>query len=271
MGVPESRKNFLVREYKNAVSSLDNFSCQRVSSENPNNIQDLDNSGVLRESHILGWQINCNEQKYNFVKSFLDSRRIPLELLQFFKIGFCNLSSSLIFPLRDRTGTLLGICRRKPQPSERYYFSGSPYPNGHPNYSYTRVEKTRCLWGLWEQRHELLSGKPLVVVEGFFDVLRLRSYGIFAVAKLGSKLTDTQAAMLLDISNPVVLWPDNDQAGKSGVAEDVSKLLLHPTLSCVIPTTEDPGETTERDAATSLQTAVSAPNYLSRLSEIMYP
>ena len=270
LGASDLQKN-LLKDYAKNILSTSSYSGNTLGGPTiPSNIRELDDAGTLRESHIIGWQINSNSAKYPDIRKFLLGRGIPLELLEFFSIGFCNISNSLIFPLRSPDGGLLGICRRKPEVGERYYFSGSPYPNTHPNYTYVRVEKTKCLWGMSEQAESIAQGKPVVVVEGFFDVLRLRSYGVVAVAKLGSKLTATQAEVICGLSNKIVLWPDNDKAGISGVAEDVSRLLLHPDVNCVIPETSDPGETSEPEAIRALTQAVSGPKFLSRLTEILY-
>ena len=91
-----------------------------------------------------------------------------------------------------------------------------------------------------------------------------------AVAKLGSRLTETHSEVLCGVSHPIVLWPDADKAGVSGVAEDISRLLLHPDVRCVIPKTPDPGETDRADASDALGSAVSGPEFLSRITEIMY-
>ncbi len=237
---------------------------------NPSNIRDLDEQGKVQESHVLTWHNNLKTNITPDLVNFLEARAIPLNLLLFFKAGFAKNSNALIFPLRSAAGELLGIVRRKAVEGERYYFSGSPYPNNHPSYRYHRVNKGQVLWGLHESRENLSESDTVVVVEGIFDVLRLASYGVRAVAKLGAKLTDDQVEILLNLDCKLVLWPDKDVAGITGTAEDISRLLLHPNLRCVIPKTSDPGDTEEIDAQHALASTVNAPEFLSRITELLY-
>jgi hypothetical protein len=258
----------------NIVSTSTGNSLRGSNNSKPSNLKDLDEGGYLRESHIIGWRVNwkeiVNTSELSEVLEFVGSRSIPLKTLEFFEVGFDRDLRTLIFALRDpNSGELRGIARRKPKHGEGYFFSASPVSYKHPNYRYRRVPKGQMLWGYRAQIRAITSGVPIVIVEGFFDVLNLNNYGVCAVAKMGQRLTDAQAQVLLDSGNPLVLWPDRDSAGIRGVSEDVAKLLAAPDLTCVLPRSSDPGEATSLEVPLSLRDAVMPAEFLARVPELL--
>ena len=242
--------------------------------QKPSSLRDLDEGSYLRESHVIGWRVNweniVNTSNISSTLDYVRSRFIPPETLNFLEVGFDRELQCLIFSLRDpSTGALRGIARRAPNPGAKYFFSASPFSTRHPNYKYRRVPKGEILWGYSAQKALIDSGATIVVVEGFFDVLRLSSYGICAVAKMGQRLTDSQAQILLDSGNRLVLWPDRDAAGIRGVSEDVTKLLAAPDLACVIPQSSDPGEAENPEAQVALKEAVPAFEFLAHVPNLL--
>ena len=280
VGLPPQRVENTCKSFRsftsndNTVSSLNLKVNVAAQGDNPSSLKDLDDSGLLREGHVIGWRVNwrdnCIKSKFAAALDFAVSRGISPETLQFFNIGFDSNLNSLIFNLRlPDSGKLVGIARRKPVQGDRYFFSASPVGYKDPAYKYHRVPKGAVLWGFWEQASYIDSGVPIVVVEGFFDVLKLRELGICAVAKMGAKLTNNQAQILERLSNPIILWGDNDSAGILGVGEDVVKLLACPTLTCVLPEGTDPGETGVDTVGRLLSTTVSGAEFLQRTSEFL--
>lgn len=60
------------------------------------------------------------------------------------------------------------------------------------------------------------AGKPVVLVEGPFDYLKVRQAGYDALAVMHSGLTPQQRRTVIKIGRPVILMYDNDEAGWKG-------------------------------------------------------
>ena len=277
LGVPVAKANELTEKFNSITGTGSGEYRLDVGTSNsndnlPTTLRDLDESGLLQEAHIIGWNTNwLNTEMSALVgaKKYITSRGITPLTMQDAEVGYDIAQKCLVFTLRGDRGQLLGIARRKPEPGQRYFFSGSPFPTNHPKYKYQRVHKGECLWGLHTQKAKIQAGAPVYVVEGFFDALRLRSLGLIAVAKMGAKLTDRQADLLVNLECPIVLWPDNDSAGLLGVAEDVSKLLAVANLSCVIPEAGDPADATQSQIFKAQTESVHCMTFWSRLPELL--
>ena len=73
---------------------------------------------------------------------------------------------------------------------------------------------------------------PLLVVEGFFDAIKLWQLGYRrTVALMGSRLYDAQVEDLVDIAGGaggrILLFFDEDEAGRMGREEALAKLAPH--------------------------------------------
>jgi hypothetical protein len=238
----------------------------------PTSRRDLDEGGFLRESHIIGWQVNWidNEERLRGTRpyTYVQSRGASLAALDLLGVGYDASLGALVFPLRKSDGSLCGIARREPEPDRKYYVSGSPYGINHPRYFKRHVPKGQVLWGYFAQREKIRSNVPVVVVEGFFDVVKLCSLGVCAVAKMGEKLTNRQVEILLSLNNPIVLWPDRDRAGILGVSRDASR-LLSADVSCVLPRSADPCLAVRLGVQRMLASTVQPAEYLSQVPEIL--
>jgi DNA primase len=84
------------------------------------------------------------------------------------------------------------------------------------------------------------GGEVITVVEGIFDAISLHHRGVVAVALLGTQMSETQLAGLLEW-NPlqqVVVWMDDDEAGRK--ASDRICAQLEPVVRSVVQVTEHP-------------------------------
>ena len=74
-------------------------------------------------------------------------------------------------------------------------------------------------------KHAIRATSACIVVEGYFDVVRLVSAGFeWVVAPLGTALTEEQAALLPRYTKQAFLLYDNDMAGL--------KATFRPATSC---------------------------------------
>src|SRR5690242_5001370 len=143
----------------------------------------------------------------------------------------------VIFPITDRGGRVIA-------------FGGRALGDGQPKYLNSPetplFEKGRVLYG-WAQARAAAGGAgPVIVVEGYMDVLALQRSGfVGAVAPLGTALTERQIEELWRIAPEPILCFDGDAAGlrAAGRAVDRALPLLKPgnTLRlATLPEGEDP-------------------------------
>lgn len=142
-----------------------------------------------------------------------------------------------MFPIRDRRGRVVSFGGRTLGDAQPKYLNGPE----------TRVfSKRRSLYGLDVAREAARGGAPVVVVEGYMDVLALHQAGFpAAVAPLGTALTAEQLELLWQLSPEPILCFDGDAAGARAAlrAIELALPLLAPdrTLAvAALPQQEDP-------------------------------
>ena len=124
----------------------------------------------------------------------------------------------LLFPIRDTRGRTVGFGGRALDPDQKPKYLNSPEG--------LLFHKGRLLYGEHEARLAPRQAGPLVVVEGYMDVLALAQAGFDpVVACLGTALTDIQAERLFRIDPRVVFCFDGDEAGRRAAGRSLEKLL----------------------------------------------
>jgi DNA primase len=111
----------------------------------------------------------------------------------------------LIFPIYDSGGHVVG-------------FGGRVLDDRKPKYLNSAESsifaKRSLLYGLNWAKQAIRKADRLIVVEGYFDVIRLMLAGIAeVVAPLGTALTEQQAALIRKYTKSVFLLYDSDLAG----------------------------------------------------------
>ena len=140
----------------------------------------------------------------------------------------------LIFPILDTSGNCTGFGGRLLGPGEPKYLNSSE----SPVYS-----KGRMLYGLHMAKHAIRREGRVMIVEGYFDVVRLVSAGFeWVVAPLGTALTEDQAALLPRYAKEAFLLYDNDLAGLKATFRSGDQLLRQQMSVQVVtlPEGEDP-------------------------------
>lgn len=155
----------------------------------------------------------------------------------------------LIFPIHDVTGHLAGFGGRLIAPGEPKYLNSAES---------SIYSKGRLLYNLHHARNAIRRADRVIVVEGYFDVVRLVAAGIeTVVAPLGTALTADQAQLLVRYSRNVYLLYDSDQAGLKATFRAGDELLAEGATVRVVtlPDGDDPdtfvqqrgGEALERE------------------------
>ena len=123
----------------------------------------------------------------------------------------------LMFPIRDRRGRVIAFGGRVLGDDEPKYLNSPEGP---------LFQKGRELYGLHEARAALRREERALVVEGYMDVIALAQAGVdYAVAPLGTALTEEQLRLLFRSVPEVVLAFDGDEAGRDAAWRTMETVL----------------------------------------------
>ena len=145
-----------------------------------------------------------------------EQRGLTPETIVDFGIGFCAkgmMADRIAIPIHNAKGEVVAYAGR---------FIGAP-PEGAPKYKLPPgFRKSQELFNLDRAVKE--SG-PLVIVEGFFDAMKLHQHGCRkVVALMGSTLSTAQEELIkqhTDNHSHVIVMLDENEAGKAG-REDIA-------------------------------------------------
>lgn len=153
----------------------------------------------------------------------------------------------LIIPIFDALGRNVG-------------FGGRVLDNSEPKYLNSPETavfgKGKLLYGLNWAKNSIRKDERVLVVEGFFDVIRLMAAGVESVvAPMGTALTDAQAGILRKYTRNAFLLYDSDQAGLKATFRSGDELLSQGmTVSVVtLPEGEDPDSYVSEHGAKGLE------------------
>jgi DNA primase len=115
--------------------------------------------------------------------------------------------------------------------------------------------KGKTLYGLNWAKNDIRREDQVLVVEGYFDVVRLMAAGATTVvAAMGTALTDAQAAALRKLTKNVFLLYDSDKAGLQATFRSGDELLRQGVSVRVVtlPEGEDPDTFVKAHGAAAL-------------------
>lgn len=152
---------------------------------------------------------------------YLAERGLSLETIVDFGIGFCGkgmMADRIAIPIHNPEGNVVAYAGRFPgEPAE-----DTPKYKLPPGF-----RKSQELFNLDRARKER-TNTPLVIVEGFFDVMKLHQHGCRkVVALMGSTLSPAQEELLrkhTDRHSQVIVALDEDEAGQ-GSRDDIAGRL----------------------------------------------
>ena len=112
----------------------------------------------------------------------------------------------IMFPIRDARGRCVAFGGRAMDPNARAKYLNSPET--------ILFDKGRSLYNHGPARSAVGRGQPLIVAEGYMDVIALVRAGFEgAVAPLGTAITENQLAMMWQITPEPIIALDGDKAG----------------------------------------------------------
>jgi DNA primase len=169
----------------------------------------------------------------------------------------------IIFPIRDPRGRCIGFGGRAMDPNAR-----AKYLNSRET---PLFDKGRALYNHGPAREAAGKGQPLIVAEGYMDVIALVAAGFeAAVAPLGTAITETQLDLLWRISPEPVIALDGDKAGLRAAMRLVDLALPHlgPDKSlrfAILPEGQDPDDLIRARGPSAMQEAIDRAEPLVRL------
>ena len=166
----------------------------------------------------------------------------------------------IIFPIRDKRGRIIGFGGRVMDDSLPKYLN-SPET--------TLFHKSNEVYGLYELLKKNPKPPQILIVEGYMDVISLSQFGInYAVAALGTAISQTHLNLLFRFSPEVVLCFDGDKAGQSAAwkAMEAVFLSLKDNRSCrimMLPHNQDPDSLIRKEGLTNFTLRVQTAQALS--------
>ena len=153
----------------------------------------------------------------------------------------------LLFPIHDSRARVVGFGGRILGDGEPKYLNSPETPIFH---------KGKLLYNLHVAKHAMRRAERAIVVEGYFDVLRLGLVGIEeVVATLGTALTSDQAQLVKRYAPHVMLLYDSDDPGLRATFRSGDELLRQGLRVSVatLPAGEDPDTLAQRRGAAGLE------------------
>lgn len=146
-------------------------------------------------------------------------RGLTKETLEVFGAGVCvskgMFAGRFVFPLHDEQGRMVGYAGRSLDDSDPKYL----FPSRD-----RRFFKSHLLFNLHRVIAPARVGEAVVVVEGFFDVLKVHQSGFPVVGLLGSSLSEEQEELLTSHFRQIILFFDGDDAGRACTEDSLTRL-----------------------------------------------
>jgi len=177
---------------------------------------------------------------------------------------FSFFRNRVIFPVGDRRGRIVAFGGRSLGGDEPKYLNSPDHALFH---------KGSLLYGLSRARAAIQQNQPIIVVEGYMDVIAMAEAGYHgAVAPLGTALTGEQLVLLWKLLPPAeardpsrdyspILCFDGDGAGRRAAARAVERALplltAENTLRVAwLPEGEDPDSLLRQSGRSGIQAAL---------------
>lgn len=214
----------------------------------------------LKSATLERWEIGFAPAQWQGLWDHLKAKNIDDELI--FGAGLAKpptkggrpydtFRGRIMYPIRDARGRAIAFGGRAMDPNDNAKYLNSPETE--------LFDKGRSLYNQGPARTAAGKGQPLIVAEGYMDVIALASAGFeAAVAPLGTAITESQLKMLWRISPEPIIALDGDTAGM-GAAMRLIDLAL-PSLEAgqslrfaLMPEGQDPDDLLRAKGAGALQ------------------
>jgi DNA primase len=155
-------------------------------------------------------------QKINYGHPYVSERGVTEEIAQLFGVGVFpgkgSMQGRCVIPIYNASGDLIAYAGRAIDGTEPRY----KFPAG--------FHKSLELFNLHRVKGEL----SVVLVEGFFDCMKVTQAGFPCVALMGSTMSKKQEHLLAEHFGHVIVMLDGDEAGSmaaQGIADRLRKII----------------------------------------------
>ncbi|MEO0915470.1 MAG: DNA primase, partial [Pseudomonadota bacterium] len=218
----------------------------------------LDGRG-LTQAAIDRWDIGFAPPGWQHLWDHLTGKGIAEELI--LAAGLAKASTQgkkpydtfrdrIMFPIRDPRGRAIAFGGRAMDPNDNAKYLNSPETE--------LFDKGRSLYNHGPAR-EASGAKPLIVAEGYMDVIALAEAGFTAtVAPLGTAITEDQLQLLWRMHDEPIIALDGDKAGLRAAMRviDLALPLLEAGKAlrfCLMPEGQDPDDLLKAQGAPAMQ------------------
>ena len=195
---------------------------------NSKQTQKKDKADTPTENPVLGFKLKVDTEH-----PYFEERGITPGSIEKFGLGYCDkgtMAGRIVIPLHNIGGELIGYAGRWP---------GDPPDENTPKYLLPK--KFHKSLELFNQHRVLDERKdePLIVVEGFFDVIRLDQLGVHsAVALMGKTLSAQQEQTITRLlsahDDRIQIVLDGDEAGANARGEIAQRLSQYAFVRTVV-------------------------------------
>jgi DNA primase len=146
-----------------------------------------------------------------------------------------KLRNRIIFPFFNLSGQIVGFGGRRLNENDQPKYLNSPESKIY--------KKGELLYGLHQAISSIREKKAVLIVEGYFDLLRLVDFGIQnVIASSGTAMTESQARLIKRYTDSAIIVYDSDEAGiKAAIRNSLILETLELRVSMVLlPKPHDP-------------------------------
>jgi len=217
-------------------------------------------------------QIELFQRELNLsssAKTALGDRNFLPETLETFQVGFCPafagydfdlMNGRIVVPIYDAYDNWLGFAGRKidyySTQVKEYYQLKTSNLQGLDRFMKWKVskwinspyQKANHLFNLNRAKKHIYEAGYCIIVEGYFDVMRLHQLGFKNVVALsGTSLTETQCNLIYRYCNKVLIMLDGDDAGKNATNKTMDRARQNSIFANVVelPNSLDPDDLDE--------------------------
>ncbi len=210
-------------------------------------------SGETVQTFAIGWAPNAFNGLYRYLKTkkYTDEQLLLSSLVRKGNNGFYDyFRERVMFPIMDASDNIVA-------------FGGRVLDNSQPKYLNSPETpvflKHNTLFNL-NRAKKSLTGNPLIIVEGYMDVIALYDKGVpNACATLGTALSASHAKLILRYTDNAVLCYDGDTPGRNAAVRGADILTeggLEPKV-LLLPGGEDPDSYITKFGKEAFEAAVS--------------
>mgnify|MGYP001605598149 CR=1 FL=1 len=215
--------------------------------------------GITDET-MKGYFLGYAPDDWAVLTEFLASKKAPLDVAEKLglirrkdvagpdgRIHFDLFRGRVLFPITDRRGLVTG-------------FGGRAMGDATPKYLNSPdsevFSKSEQLYGIFQAQKHIREKDICVIVEGYMDCLALHQAGFgYAVATLGTALTENHVAKLSRLTTHIIALFDGDRAGQAAQLKAMEAFLAKGLVirGATLPTGKDPDEYIQEHGAAAME------------------